>query len=51
MNETDCQATNGTCIYGCAQNFTGDTCQGNALSSLAGGGIFVSVSVIVDKKH
>ena len=25
----DCQITSGSCESGCAQNFTGDTCQGN----------------------
>ena len=33
----ECQVTNGRCMSGCAQNFTGDTCQGNALCSLADG--------------
>ena len=27
----DCQTTNGRCNSGCAQYFTGDTCQGNPL--------------------
>ena len=30
----DCQATNGRCNSGCAQYFTGDTCQGNPLCIL-----------------
>ena len=30
----DCQATNGRCNSGCAQYFTGDTCQGNPLCTL-----------------
>ena len=29
----DCQATNGHCKSGCAQHFTGDTCQGNLLGT------------------
>ena len=27
----DCQVTEGKCKNGCAQNYAGDTCQGNAV--------------------
>ena len=36
----DCQATNGQCKSGCAQHFTGDTCQGNLLGTFTFRNIF-----------
>ena len=41
----DCQATNGQCRYGCAQHYTGDTCQGNCTLS----DVLCSVIVILKK--
>ena len=39
-----CQLTDGRCTSGCADHFTGDTCQGNAHRSLADG-IFLNTIV------